>query len=200
MRNTRAFISVLFTGFSCIAGAAEGMFAQFDKGVGGGTAVVATEIQQLQVSAAYSQWSSTGKSLSGALQKNVYSYSSSTNTFKLNAGVGVVDHHSDTTASLPSASAAGVKLSVEDYQKWQIGSVFAMGEYNTVFRSWLGVVQVRPANSQLGFEWSAVGDDRWYVGHKVALTWKFSNSPWSLRVGQQLKDSTGFIGITYNTF
>jgi len=200
MRNTRTFISVIFAGFSCIAGATEGMFAQFDKGVGGGTAVVATEIEQMQVSAAYSQWSSSGKSLSGGLLKNVYLNSSSTNTFKLNAGVGVVNHHSDPSASSPSASAAGVKLGVEDYQKWQVGSVFAMAEYNTAFKSWLGVVQIQPANSPLGFEWSAVGDDRWYVGHKVALTWKFGNSPWSLRVGQQLKDSTNFIGITYNTF
>jgi len=200
MRKTHAFISVFFASFSCVSDAADGMFAQFDRGVGGGTVVFVTEIQQMQVSAAHSQWSSSGKSYSGALLKNLYSNSSSTNTFKLNAGVGVVNHHSDASASSPSASAAGLKLSLEDYQKGQAGSVFAMAEYNTAFRSWLGVVQIQPVDSQLGFEWSSVGDDRWYVGHKVALTWKFGNSPWSLRVGQQLKDSTNFIGITYNTF
>lgn len=182
------------------ANATGGEFYQLDEGVGGGSAVFAKEVGSWQLTGAYSQWSSTGKSLSGSAVRNVFARNEGDTTVKFSVGLGAISHHSDPSAASPSASSVGLKLNAESFTKFDKSSVYTLAEYNTAFRTWLGVVQVKPLNSQVGVEWSAVGDDRWYVGHKVAMTWRLRNSPWSLRVGHQLNDGANFIGVSYNTF
>lgn len=200
MRKKLILLLIIVVCISTNTFADEGFFAQFDKGAGGETGVVATQLQNIQISTAYSQWSSSGKSLSGGISSKVYSSSDVSNTFKLNAGIGVIDHQSDANSVSPSASGIGLKISAEDYKKWDIGSIFVMAEYNSAFRTWLTVIQLHPANSNLGLELSSVGDDRWYVGQKFAVTWRLGNTPWSLRMGKQIQDATSFVGITYNSF
>ena len=178
----------------------EGMFAQFDQARSGGSAVVAKALGQWQASAAYSQWSSSGKSLSGSLVQNAFNSNEAGTTFKLNAGVGAIAHRSDPEAIAQGDTAVGLKLSAEMFKQLTGASVYALTEYNTAFHTWLGVLQIKPVNSSLGMEFTAIGDDRWYVGHKAAITWRVNNSPWTLRIGHQFTDQSNFIGISYNTF
>lgn len=180
--------------------AADGIFAQFDQSKSGGSAVVAKELGQWQASAAYSQWSRSGKSLSGSLVQNAFTSNEAGTTFKINAGIGAVAHRSDPEAIAQGDTAVGLKLSAEVFKQMTVASVYALTEYNTAFHTWLGVLQIKPVNSALGMELTAVGDDRWYVGHKAAVTWRANHSPWTLRVGRQFTDQSNFIGISYNTF
>jgi hypothetical protein len=198
------FKNIVFSGIMAILGsqaiAADGLFAQYDQSKSGGSAVVAKQLGQWQASAAYSQWSNSGKSLSGSLVQNAFTINESGTTFKVNVGVGAIDHRSDSEAASQGDAAVGVKLSAEVFRQVRTASVYVLTEYNTAFHTWLGVLQIKPVNSNFGMELTAVGDDRWYVGHKAAVTWRANNSPWTLRIGHQFTDQSNFIGISYNTF
>jgi hypothetical protein len=182
------------------ANAGNGEFFQYDYSLDAQSIVMAKGVNDWQVSGAYSQWNASGKSFSGGLTKTVFNGEAIGMTNKFSVGLGGVSHHSDPDAVSPSASAIGLKLSAESFNQLNYGSVYALVEVNSAFKTWLGVVQINPANSNLGVEWSSVGDDRWYIGHRLAMRWKINATPWSIRAGRQTDSANYFIGLSYNTF
>lgn len=185
---------------STLAVAGDGEFAQYDQSNNGSSMVIAKGFADWQASAAYSQWLTTGKSISGSLTKTLAQSDANQQTLKLNVGLGGIDHRSDSNAQVGSASAVGLKVSGESYSRLHVGTVYGLVEMNSAFRSWLAVAQFNPVNSRLSVEWSAVGDDRWYVGHRLALRWQFAGTPWSIRAGRQTDGSAYFVGLSYNSF
>lgn len=195
--NTTQLIWLALATAAGNAAAEDGNFIQYDRTGSGNTVVAVHATGDWQVGGSYSQWSDTGKSLSASLTRRVQTFALADSTLQLRLGATALRHEGDTG----NASALGLKVAAEHFASGRWGQSYSLVEAASAFKSWLGVLQYTPANSPLGVEWSAVGDDRWYVGHRLALRYAIAGTPWSLRAGRQLDGSnTVFIGISYNRF
>lgn len=195
--NIKKLLRIVLVCAATNAVAEDGNFMQYDRAGSGSTLVAVHSVDNWQFGGVYGRWGDSGKSMGVSLTQRVQTLQVANSTLQLRMGVNA-SRHQDAQGS---TSGAGLKLAAEYFASGTWGRTYALVEASSVFKSWLGVVQYTPANSPVGLEWSAVGDDRWYVGQRVALGYAIEGTPWSVRVGRQLGGSGSvFVGLTYNTF
>lgn len=194
--KTQVFAASLCVALNAFA--ETGSFFQYDRSSASDSLVAVHSVDDLQFSGAYSDWNNTGKSYALSATQRIHATEWEDSSLQFRLGVTALRHEEGT--SIGAATALGIKLGAENFSHGRWGSVYALTEISSTFRTWLGVVQYTPPGSRLGLEWSAVGDDRWFVGHRVALRYGVEGTPWSLRAGRQLEDGKLFIGLSYSTF
>lgn len=95
----------------------------------------------------------------------------------------------------------GVKAVTESYIGTDWGSVFLLGDFNTIKHGYFTMAQFQHRASGLGVQFSAQGDDRGYDENTITGLWKIpGHEAVSLRLGHKLREDESFIGVSINTF
>lgn len=94
----------------------------------------------------------------------------------------------------------GLRATVDHYHPTGWGHVYLLADYTTIRNSHFAMVQLGHRASGLGLELAAMGDDEDYQEETITATYRFGQSPFSLRLGQKLEAQETFIGFSINTF
>lgn len=167
---------------------ADGEFFQFDTGPDTTTAVVSVERGPLAFGLVYSDY--TGPE---DLNLSV--------TYKFNLGTPVTFRAGPTLQheGLDTLK-GGLRLVAEHYQPTSFGSVFLLGEFSTIDRSYFALAAFGLRNPKVTFELSHLGDDDGFRDTVAALAFGIPNTKASLRLGHKIETDETFVGISVNTF
>lgn len=94
----------------------------------------------------------------------------------------------------------GLRLTLDHWQQTDWGHVYLLGDYVSVRNSHFAMVQLGHAATGLGLELATMGDDADYQEETAALTYRFGQSPVSLRLGYKMEAEEVFLGLSVNTF
>ncbi len=197
-RLSLATLALALWGTLSTSGAQAQDFYQIDSGPAGHSLVAVRAWDDIRLTAVYSRWSDQGNATSVALSKSIAV--EAIPTLKLALGLQALEHRSSPAATSPSDSGLGLKAGAEWQPHVAGGQGYLLLEHSSLFGSWLAVAQYKPDQLPVGIEWAAAGDQRWYVGHSVALRYAIPGTRWSVRVGQRRQDQQTFAGLNYNGF
>lgn len=115
-------------------------------------------------------------------------------TFRLGPSLGHIAQD-----DAPSETEAGVKLAVEKWMPTDFGSLFLLGEANTIEASVFAVGQLAFSGPGLTLELSHGRSDT-YSETTLAVSKRIGAAPVSLRGGYRFDAEEVFVGLAVNTF
>lgn len=94
----------------------------------------------------------------------------------------------------------GLKAVIDRYTTTSWGSLFLLAEVNTLDAAHFALAQMRFGDTPFGAEISLGGDNDGYSETTGVLTYRWRDSPVSLRAGYKFDSDKYFVGFSINTF
>ncbi|SLN60365.1 hypothetical protein ROJ8625_03062 [Roseivivax jejudonensis] len=116
-------------------------------------------------------------------------------TLKLGPALSVVRDDDDGFES----PRAGVKASLDRYTATAFGSLYLLGEVNTIDSGWFALVQTGLGSGGFSVELSRGGSDT-YDEATLAVNQRLGAGPMNLRAGWRFIAEEAFVGVSVNTF
>lgn len=171
---------------------ADGSFLQADVSPSGADAVGTVTRGRLSFGASYNDFdggSAAGMSLTHAFPLRDVA------TLKIGPAVSIT-RDDDEGYEGPRA---GLKLSLDRYSPTSFGSLYLLGEVNTIDSAWFALVQTGIGDSGYSFEASRGGSDT-YDEATLAVNKRLGDGDISLRAGWRIIAEEAFVGFSVNTF
>lgn len=94
----------------------------------------------------------------------------------------------------------GLRLVLEHYRPTDWGSVFLLGDYNSIKREHMLLAEVGFRESGLSMAVSLQGDALGFREQTLVLGYGIRNTPIRLRLGHRFESAKTFVGVSINTF
>lgn len=94
----------------------------------------------------------------------------------------------------------GLRLVVEHYRPTDWGSLFLLGDYNSIKREHMLLAEVGLRDSGLSVAVSLQGDSQGFSEQTLVFGYGIRNTPVRLRLGHRFESDKTFIGLSINTF
>lgn len=115
-------------------------------------------------------------------------------TIRIGPSLGVVD-----ATGLASRTDFGAKISIDKWMPTDFGSIYLLGEYNSIENAAFVSAQFGFSGPGLQFE-ASYGESDSYSETSLAVSKKLGRGPVSLRAGYRLSAEEVFVGLSVNTF
>lgn len=95
---------------------------------------------------------------------------------------------------------AGLRLVVENYRQTDWGSLFLLGDYNSIKREHMLLAEAGLRDSGLSVSVSLQGDGEGFSEQSLVFGYGIQNTPLRLRLGHRFEADKTFVGLSINTF
>lgn len=113
---------------------------------------------------------------------------------RIGPSVGYVDDD-----DAPARTEVGVKIAADRWRPTSFGSLYLLGEFNTIDRAAFATAQFGLSGPGLQVEIS-YGQSDTYAETTLAVSRKLGDGPVSLRAGYRFRADEVFVGVSVNTF
>lgn len=94
----------------------------------------------------------------------------------------------------------GLRLVVEQYRATDWGGLFLLGDVNTIADEYQLLAEWGFAASGIAVSASVQGDEGDFREQTLAVSYRFGESPFRIRLGHRIESEVTFVGLSVNTF